>query len=161
MMAFVFSDSHGDRLGLRQLIEAGWERYGLPTHYLHCGDGAGDLQAAIPLIRMRHEDYQMMQVRGNCDFHFSLQEDAELSINGCRIYMTHGHHYGVKSSLYLLDEAARERQCSIALFGHTHQPTMEMRSVLMLNPGAAQDGRMLALEITDEGKPRVHMINIR
>ena len=160
MILFVFSDSHGDRLGLRQLLETAWTRYGTADYYLHCGDGARDMDSVAPLIYDRNPDAEIVQVRGNCDFYGDYPDEETVTVQGCRIFMTHGHHYSVKSSLYLLDDAARERHCSIALFGHTHDPLMEMRSALLLNPGSAQNGRMLALEISDTGKPRVHMINL-
>ena len=160
MTIFVFSDSHGDRVSLRRLLETGWERYGTADWYLHCGDGARDMDSIAPLIYDRNEKAEIAQVRGNCDFFGDYPDDETLDISGCRILMTHGHHYSVKTTLSYLNDAARDRGCQIALFGHTHEPLMEMRSALLLNPGAVQDGRMLVLEISLDGRPRVHMLHL-
>ncbi len=58
--------------------------------------------------------------------------------------MTHGHIYGAKSSLYGLMELAEARQADLVLFGHTHTPALEYRTVgdravYFFNPGALHD----------------------
>ena len=55
-----------------------------------------------------------------------------------RIFMTHGHIYGVKRDLTALTGAAKDAGAQLALFGHTHIQHMEERDGLtLLNPGAA------------------------
>ena len=61
-----------------------------------------------------------LAVRGNCDFGSDLPLTGEFTAQGVKIFYTHGHYYGVKSGLYTLACAARERGAQVALYGHTH-----------------------------------------
>ena len=55
-----------------------------------------------------------------------------------RVFLTHGHLFGVKSGLDTLAAAAKDMGAQLALFGHTHQALLEERNgVTLLNPGAA------------------------
>ena len=156
MRALVVSDSHGDRYDLRRLIARGAERGVKIDAFLHCGDGAGDIGAVEAELLGHNPDMLIAAVRGNCDFLGGWPAEQVLTLGGLRILMTHGHHYAVKSSLTLLNDAVRSQDCAIALFGHTHEPCMEMRSALLLNTA---DGRMLILDI-NSGKPRVEMVRL-
>lgn len=158
MRCIVLSDSHGQDGNVRWMLEQCWKTAGPVDCYIHCGDGAYDFQRLENFIRARDEHAAMYNVRGNCDFGIpELKEREILSLGGARVLVTHGHFYHVKSTLTYLDNASREHDCSIVLFGHTHQPTMEMRHALLINPGSAADGRMALLEIND-GNPRVNLL---
>lgn len=158
MRCIVLSDSHGQDDNVRWMLEQCWKTTGPVDCYIHCGDGAYDFRRLENFIRARDEHAALYQVRGNCDFGIpELKEREILSLGGTRVLVTHGHRYQAKSTLTYLDNASREYDCSIVLFGHTHQPTMEMRHALLINPGSAADGRMALLEIND-GKPRVNLL---
>lgn len=159
MRCIVISDSHGREDNLRWMLEQCWKTVGPVDCYLHCGDGAFDFQRLENFIRRRDEHAFLQGVRGNCDFGIpNLMEKQVLSLGGASILLTHGHRYHVKSTLTELDDAAREHGCTIALFGHTHQPLMEQRRTLLINPGSAADGRMALLEL-NEGKPRINLLS--
>lgn len=159
MRCIVLSDSHGHDGNVRWMLEQLWKTTGPVDCYIHCGDGAYDFQRLENFIRARDEHAALYNVRGNCDFGIEgLQEKQVLSLGGARVLVTHGHRYHVKSTLTYLDDAARENGCTLALFGHTHQPTMEMRHALLVNPGSAADGRMALVELND-GKPRVNLLS--
>lgn len=90
-------------------------------------------------------------VKGNCDFwdsHFS--EEKIIFWEGKRIFLTHGHLYGVKSSYDSLREMGRKMKCDIILFGHTHREFLEEKDMILANPGAAQDGKYGILDLQKE-----------
>ena len=156
MRALVVSDSHGYRPELRRIVEKALARGVRLDAVFHCGDGLGDLAAVEGMLREANDGVRLAGVRGNCDFSGDAPWEQTVEFGGARIFITHGHHFAVKSSLALLDEAAHEAECSITLFGHTHEPCMEMRRSLMLNPGSAADGRFLLLDVQN-GRPKVEM----
>ena len=67
---------------------------------------------------------------------------------GVRFFLTHGHLFGVKSSLTRLKLEANRVGAQIALFGHTHRPFCEEDGgVWYMNPGAAKDDRYGVIEL--------------
>lgn len=158
MRCIVLSDSHGHDDDVRWMLEQAWKDVGPVDYYLHCGDGAHDFIRLENFIRRRDEYASLHGVRGNCDFGLTdVPEHLVLNIGGAKIFLTHGHHYHVKSDYHDVDEAARARECTITLFGHTHKPFWEQRQTLLINPGSARDGRMALLEI-EHGKPRFSLL---
>ena len=103
-----------------------------PDAVLHLGDHISDgyeLQRQFP-------DVPFHMVKGNCDF--QEYEDTELlmSFEGVKIFMTHGHIYGVKSGLKTLIDESRRLGADIALFGHTHQAIIKGPAwPWVMNPG--------------------------
>ncbi|AYZ73521.1 metallophosphoesterase [Fusobacterium necrophorum] len=90
-------------------------------------------------------------VKGNCDFwdsHFS--EEKIIFLEGKRIFLTHGHLYGVKSNYNSLRKMGRKMKCDIILFGHTHREFLEEKDMILANPGAAQDGKYGILDLQKE-----------
>lgn len=155
MRALVLSDSHGDDFNLRWLLERVWSMTGPIDYYLHLGDGARDFERVESFIRMRDANATCIGVRGNCDFYDSEVPDlARPVIAGHRIFMNHGHHYGVKDELSTIDYASHDQGCTVTLFGHTHKQYSEQRETLLLNPGAARDGRCALLTL-ESGKTPV------
>ncbi len=84
---------------------------------LFLGDGLHDLSILPEKITLR-------AVRGNCDWtHLSdapLQRTEE--IGGYRLFLTHGHKYGVKYGLDAAIAAAVADDADVLLYGHTHVP---------------------------------------
>lgn len=104
-----------------------------PDYIIHLGDHATDADALSRLFPL----LPMISVTGNCDFTDRSRETRIVELGGVRLFMTHGHRYGVKQDLLRLTLAAREAEAQVALFGHTHQPLVEQRDGLWLvNPGA-------------------------
>jgi putative phosphoesterase len=65
-------------------------------------------------------------------------EYDEFVIENKRIFMTHGHLYGVKTSLDALMNEGFVRHADILLFGHTHIPYYKvMQRMCIVNPGSA------------------------
>ena len=111
MEILVVSDTHGR---VSRLTEA-LERTKADT-LLFLGDGLRDL-SAVP------DGVAVYAVRGNCDFMGFDTPDSMLELFGtCRVFMTHGHRYGVKYDLSAAICAAAARSADVLLYGHTHVP---------------------------------------
>ncbi len=117
MDILVISDSHGRREKIEEAIERQIQK---PAAVIFLGDGLRDMMYAdtgdIPIYR----------VSGNCDMGGLFSDNGvltEQTVEICakRIFMTHGHRYGVKSALTPLISEAVKREADIVLFGHTHE----------------------------------------
>lgn len=147
--AIVLSDSHGDESGLRWLLEQCWRYVGPVDAYFHCGDGARDFQRLERFIRARDEQALLLGVKGNCDYFDDVPETRVVPLGSARLLLTHGHRFQVKRTYAALDIEAAQNGCQGALFGHTHQPLVEQRQTLLVNPGSAADGHLAVLTEAD------------
>ena len=103
-----------------------------PDHVIHLGDHVRDADE----IANRFPELFVTRVVGNCDHITMCSEKLIREFEGFRFFLTHGHHYGVKSGLLRLTYAALEAEADVVLFGHTHIPVYEVRENLTyLNPG--------------------------
>ena len=99
-------------------------------------------------------------VRGNCDFCSPLPGETTICAKNHRIFVTHGHMYGVKMGLQHLADRAKTLGADIALYGHTHMPILtEIDGVTILNPGSLSEPRQYGrkpsfavIEIDDRGE---------
>ena len=112
-----------------------------PELVIHCGDAEGS-----EYVLTRATDCPVQIVLGNNDFFSSLERELELELRGHRILLTHGHYYNVSLGVEGLYQEALDRECDIAMYGHTHCPFLEERGgVTILNPGSLsyprQEGR--------------------
>ncbi|MGN1022450.1 MAG: metallophosphoesterase [Lachnospiraceae bacterium] len=136
----VISDSHGGNGNLRYAI--GQE---LPIDLLlHCGDVQGDLRKILG----KNPPYPIACVRGNTDTG-SMPPSLTLDIEGHRIFVSHGHAFGVHFGTERILQAAKEQGCDVVCFGHTHIPVCEEQDgVLLLNPGSISLPRTAARKKT-------------
>lgn len=95
-------------------------------------------------------------VKGNNDFFSLLPTERLIELDGKRIFMTHGHEYGVKYTRERIARRALELGADIALFGHTHISSEEfVLGAHLFNPGSAGYGRRTyGIIETDNGKLR-------
>lgn len=109
-----------------------------PRMILHLGDcwrDAEELHDLFPSIPME-------QVPGNCDLGRREAQERIIFIEDKRVLLAHGHTMHVKYGLLSAQYRAREMQSDILLFGHTHQPLIDLDcDLMMLNPGAIGDCR--------------------
>ncbi len=143
----VVSDTHGRKDRLLEAILAQPQA----KVVIHLGDGIREAEEMAD----RFPKLIFYIVRGNCDL-FSpshIPPLREETVGGRRLFMTHGHLYGVKEDLYRLECAARERQVHMALFGHTHRPLSTYHEGLYLfNPGSlAYTHTYGTVDITPDG----------
>ena len=159
MRALIFSDSHGDEENLRWMAEL-MSRRGPVNAYVHCGDGAKDFERVENYLLTLSPQARIYGVRGNCDyFVHDVPDQRVMRLGTVNVLITHGHLYGVKTTLSLLPRPAKELGCSVVLFGHTHRPTLEERDgILLMNPGTAQRGYAALLTIDEAGKPKGELL---
>ena len=144
MRIVVVSDSHGATGRLSTILMVA-EQAGPIGAILHLGDGywdLKDLEVDLPPV---------YQVAGNCD-HFRSDTLNFVTLSNAKILLTHGHYQHIKEGTDDLLRLAIEEKCHAALYGHTHVQTMKWENgILLLNPGAAQDGRYAVLNINHLG----------
>ena len=74
------------------------------------------------------------------------------SVDLAKIYASHGAEENVKLSYVGIKRAARENNCNISLFGHTHEKYYSYEDGLHLfNPGSIKDGYYGVIDITENG----------
>lgn len=134
MRILVISDTHGKLSTLRNILEN--HRDIKDIFFL------GDLVKDIEAVKDDFPNKTFHIVSGNCDG-FSFYKNTDICIiNGVKILFTHGHTYGVKGGIDRLCDAARQRSCKLALFGHTHTAsTVYDDGLSVVNPGSAGNSR--------------------
>lgn len=131
MKILVISDSHGDTTGVKEIILS-VPRAEVVIHL-------GDAQADLDVIKSSFPEKAFYCVRGNCDLGSELPNTGTLSLEGKRIFFTHGHLYGVKYGLSQLMEAGADAKADIILYGHTHIADNRYEDgVYVMNPGSSR-----------------------
>jgi len=130
----VLSDSHSYFNKVLKIFEK--EK---PDIVIGAGDGIKDIEE-LSYIYPKAEYYM---VKGNCDyFDRSHNEENLFEIDNIKIFLTHGHLYGVKRTLSSIKEIGKKLNVSLIVFGHTHKPYIEKDGdITLFNPGATEDGR--------------------
>ena len=155
MKVLVISDSHySDRMIVKAFEK---ER---PDVICFLGDGLKGF--------LEFRDYEMpggvdtYLVTGNCDHEYEGEyalSQAPL-IGGVRMFMTHGHRFGVNHSLSDLCSEAYTENCGMALYGHTHlQKLSSYHGVTALNPGALVNGGYAVINIIG-GKTDIKLLSL-
>ena len=143
MKLLVLSDTHRSLGFAYDAIEK--ER---PDAVLHLGDHLTDAED----LSFACQEPDFYYVPGNCDYAPTVPQSLTLEFDGVRIFMTHGHIYGVKRDLAALAGAAKDAGAQLALFGHTHEADfLRMGDVTLFNPGSAGMGRQTYGMITVKG----------
>lgn len=124
----ILSDSHGKLIKAEQALQ----EMGTIDLLLHAGDYGED-----GLILGKAHGIKVKSVVGNCDRYAPGPAEELMEINGYKIYLTHGHLFGVKYSLEKLKKQAKRLGADIVIYGHTHVPHQEeIEEILFLNPGS-------------------------
>ena len=137
MKSLIFSDSHGNIAVMKRIIKASSDA----DCVIYAGDGISDIET----LQKDFPEKMFFSVRGNNDYRISpygCARDDELTfvLEGKRIFLTHGHAFGVRSSLNLLFAKAQRDEIDLVIFGHTHIPyeeyNKEKRPFYLFNPGS-------------------------
>ncbi|MGI6008231.1 MAG: metallophosphoesterase family protein [Ruminococcus sp.] len=128
MKVVIISDTHGHAGNLKGVIEKVWPVDAL----IHCGDVEGE------------EDYiaemagcPLYVVAGNNDYFSTLEREMEFELGGKKIFLCHGHYYGVSMGAETIREEGESRKVDIVMYGHTHRPYLDIRkNITVLNPGS-------------------------
>lgn len=100
---------------------------------IHLGDNTADARK----LRSLYPEAEMVSVQGNTDFP-SAETPVEIfrEIEGIKVFVTHGHMYGVKSGTERIFYRGKELEAQAVFFGHTHIPVCEFSDDMwLLNPG--------------------------
>ena len=127
----VISDTHFMPWMLRYVMEN--EAGKTFVKVLHLGD-LEEEDATIKAIAK----CPLESVRGNNDFDYEKPSEMIVGIGNHKIFMTHGHLYGVDYSTEDLIASARKQGCDVALYGHTHRPVLKTYKdgFILANPGS-------------------------
>jgi hypothetical protein len=130
MKLIVFSDSHQEREAMRAAVAR--EK---PDMIIHLGDHADDALAvgeAFPGIPLH-------AVRGNCDYNREIGDAETLTVEGRKLFMTHGHLYGVKNGLSRITDMGKSANADLVMFGHTHFAYIaKSGGMTLFNPGTVR-----------------------
>lgn len=134
MRILIISDSHGKGHIVDKIIKD----QSSAKHIFFLGDVVRDIED----LTYEYTDRTFHIVSGNCDYNsfYPVSDIAKIGDTG--IFYTHGHPFSVKSSTERLAQAARERSCKIALYGHTHVSHISYENgVYIVNPGSVSRPR--------------------
>ncbi len=129
MRIAVVSDTHGNN---KEIIEKLSEME-KPDILFHLGDYVMDGVKISKTFGL-----ESVIVKGNGDyFNTEYKEDEFIEIAGKKIFLTHGHKYGVNSGMQKLYYKGLELGADIVLFGHIHIPVIEkIEDMIIMNPGS-------------------------
>ena len=129
MKILVISDSH-DR---RDLVKKCIMQNSQAEVVIHLGDCVSDTDG----LRFSFPDRMFVNVRGNNDFEPDVPISQIITLEGVKLFITHGHRYGVNYGLESLISSACNENAQICLYGHTHTPYNKYHNGLyVMNPGS-------------------------
>lgn len=128
MKLAVFSDTHGFPDKMLSAIELS-----SPDVIVHLGDGELDVNE----IKRQFPAIPLKSVRGNCDLHSKTPETEFFLIYNIKVFITHGHLFGVKRETSSLIEKAYTMGADIVMYGHTHIANCSRAgNLIIINPGS-------------------------
>ena len=132
-MILIISDYHTNEARVLDLIN----KY-KPTHILCCGDGESKIDF--------YNENNIISVKGNCDL-ANLPLTHLVNIDQYKIVMVHGHNHNVYFDTFKLYMLAKQHECNMVLYGHTHEQYLEVyEDITFLNPGALKEGKYAIIE---------------
>jgi uncharacterized protein len=136
MEILVLSDSHGNTSKFNRVID----KHPNIEYVIHLGDYGND----ISFINMVRPAFITEAVQGNTDTKRIFPNEKLLQLVGKRIFIAHGHNYGVKKEMTSLIAKGREEKADVVLFGHTHEPKIQMTDgIWLINPGSISKPKIL------------------
>lgn len=156
----IISDTHGNTNAIDQAVKAAGEI----DLWLHAGDLIHDAE----YLRMAY-DANVVNVAGNCDWGSRGAEDEEeVTVEGEKIFLTHGHLYGVKGNVAGFAQEVKDRGASIGVFGHSHVAFIKkINGVLLINPGSLsypRDGKgqsFMVMELFAGQEPEIYHYHLQ
>lgn len=133
MKALIISDSHKDFKSIQTAVDNNSD-ISLIIH-------AGDVQQDVEDILCVYPNIPCAYVLGNNDFNiWGVPYDRFFEFCGKKIFLTHGHNYGVKLSNAAVIKEAKNRGADVCIFGHTHSRFLQNDGLLVVNPGPSYRG---------------------
>ena len=111
MKILVVSDTHRNFAVLDDIVNENLDA----DLIIHLGDGENEARD----IHNLHPEKPMIYVAGNCDYGMHRSKEI-VTVSGYKIFCCHGHNQNVHAGLEELVEEAKQNDCKIELYGHTH-----------------------------------------
>lgn len=128
----VVSDVHHNLARLERILPVINEA----DYLIFCGDGANDIMCVRGRITV-----PIICVRGNNDIGSNLTERVTTVFGNTRVLITHGHKQNVRQGMTNLLCLAKQMNCDLVFFGHTHTYfDCVADGVHFINPGALCNG---------------------
>ncbi len=148
MRIIVISDTHQYYRNFETIIVRNPDA----AAFIFLGDGESEYRLMCRVMPETADRFYY--IKGNCDFGSDAPLEQVIDIYpGHRIYAVHGHRLSVGYGTERLVQAAKENQCDIALYGHTHVSYSAYENgVYILNPGSAscpRDGNPPSYGVVD------------
>ncbi len=151
MKILVFSDSHGDTTTMQSALK----KHRSAEVVLFCGDGCRDVNT----VCSGYPDKAVFSVCGNNDWYCNAPNFLTVELAGKKIFMTHGHLFGVKQGYERIINLGRENGSHIVIFGHTHKQLTTVESgMLLLNPGSVGYGGNYTIIEIDEKTGKIRAV---
>ena len=152
----ILSDTHNNREAVERVVALCPDA----KLWLHAGDCVPDAEYLEMLT-----DTGVAKVAGNSDF-FSADAPNAVIVEaaGHKIFLTHGHSFGVRFGVDELINVAKENGCDMAVYGHTHVAQILPGEVTVINPGSASRPRdemrpsFAVAELTENNAPQAKII---
>ena len=127
-----------------------------PDAVFHLGDCERDTQR----LEKEFPDLPLYRVCGNCDREPVNPEVLQLTLDGVKFFLTHGHRYSVHYGTDRLQELIKYDGYDIVMYGHTHVQNLERYGgAYIVNPGSlayprdGMNGKYMLLEFDQHGTP--------
>lgn len=128
MKIIVASDSHYRNEILDEIVE----KHKDADLFIHCGDLEDD-----PIYFPK-----WIFVRGNNDYFHGFVDQRVITAGSHKIFVTHSHRCSFLSRQDCLVNLARQNDCDIVLYGHTHVSDMSwVDGIVLVNPGSTSNSR--------------------
>ena len=128
MKVLIVSDTHGHMTNLRECVR----RVSPIDMLIHCGDVEGQEEEIRTLASC-----ETHIVSGNNDYFSRLPREDEFLIGAHKVFLTHGHNYGVSMGVDRIVDEAGARGADIVMFGHLHMPVVQKDGgIILVNPGS-------------------------
>lgn len=128
MRIVVFSDSHRDIESMLHVVDKA-----APDMIIHLGDLIYD---AVEVSR-KFIEIPIEMVKGNCDLGSAASSYKMITIEGKKIFMTHGDVFSVRTSTSDLVAEGKKLGADLILYGHTHRPVLKKKKgIQLMNPGS-------------------------
>lgn len=145
MRIVVMSDSHGAVGTLLDIVERHMDNTDL---FLFLGDMDNDFDELL----MAYPNIKYKRVVGNNNWSSPHPTSDFITLNGKKIFFTHGHIFHVKHGNEEIISYCRKIGADVCLYGHTHnQFTNYDDGLYIMNPGAAFTGAYGVVDITPKG----------
>lgn len=128
MRILVISDTHGKTNNYFDVLD----KTAPIDMVIHCGD-IGSSEHAIT----QESTCPVYCVSGNNDFFSKLPKELDLTIGKYKVWVTHGHYYGVQFDDHTIKDEAISRKVDIVMYGHSHRPLIDITDeLIVINPGS-------------------------